>query len=726
MRRFWKGASLGLGALMVAFLFFVAYARVAPPTPSLGAFLAVLKLTAQLGLAGLAVLISIRLLARIPSSYLFTLACSIVLLVYFFGRFKPWGVFWTLLLAVVPVTVLGGGLAIRKRSESRTLWIALPLATGALIYVLYEFFRPGFAVEPPPNAALASDANVQSIDLPNPGEAGAYAVRSTTYGSGRDRHRPEFGDAVDLVTEPVDGSAFIEGWEKRSGWARTRYWGFDAKELPIQGRVWYPDGDGPFPLVLIVHGNHAMEDFSDPGYAYLGELLASRGIVFVSVDENFINSSFSGRLDGLLGRGLETENDARGWLLLKHLEQWRTWNDTAGHAFSGRIDLERLALIGHSRGGEAVAVAAAFNTLSHYPDDASQQFDFGFNLRGIVAIAPVDGQYKPSGRGTPLIDVNYFVLHGSHDGDVQSFAGSRQFERVEFTGGRFRFKSSLYIYGANHGQFNTTWGRTDSSFPFKNVLNLTPILPEADQRQIAGVYISAFLEAVLRDERGYLPLFEDARTGGDWLPDTIYLTHYEDSTHVVVCDFEDDLDLTTASLDGATIASRGFTEWREALVELKSGDKATRAAHLRWDRDEVDEIPTYTVSLPPGLELTSGHELSFTLAAVQADGEEGEPVDVTIELVDASGVAARVPLSRFSLLQPAVEVQVRKSDLFNRTKKTEPVFQSFIFPLAAFVDGTPELDPARLQRIEWRFDVTPKGSVILDNVSFRPARSVQP
>jgi hypothetical protein len=74
---------------------------------------------------------------------------------------------------------------------------------------------------------------------------------------------------------------------------RSRYWGFDVTNLPLNGRVWYPDGDGPFPLALIVHGNHFMMDYSDPGYDYLGQLLASRGIILVSVDQNFLNGSWT-------------------------------------------------------------------------------------------------------------------------------------------------------------------------------------------------------------------------------------------------------------------------------------------------------------------------------------------------------------------------------------------------------------------------------------------------
>ena len=64
-------------------------------------------------------------------------------------------------------------------------------------------------------------------------------------------------------------------------------------------------------MVLVVHGNHNMRDYSDPGYDYLGELLASRGYVLASVDENFIN-----------GR-IRNENDGRGWFLLKHVELFK-------------------------------------------------------------------------------------------------------------------------------------------------------------------------------------------------------------------------------------------------------------------------------------------------------------------------------------------------------------------------------------------------------------------
>ena len=57
-----------------------------------------------------------------------------------------------------------------------------------------------------------------------------------------------------------------------------KYWGFEPNSLPLNARVWFPQDEGLFPLVLIVHGNHEMIEFSDPGYAYLGKLAREPGI----------------------------------------------------------------------------------------------------------------------------------------------------------------------------------------------------------------------------------------------------------------------------------------------------------------------------------------------------------------------------------------------------------------------------------------------------------------
>src|SRR5947209_20409347 len=95
----------------------------------------------------------------------------------------------------------------------------------------------------------------QSITAPNPGEKGTFAVRTLYYGSGTDKRRAEFRDSVTIKTRTVDASPFVST-EPDNAKNREKDWGFGFNKFPINGRVWYPDGAGPFPLVLIVHGNH--------------------------------------------------------------------------------------------------------------------------------------------------------------------------------------------------------------------------------------------------------------------------------------------------------------------------------------------------------------------------------------------------------------------------------------------------------------------------------------
>ncbi len=501
-------------------------------------------------------------------------------------------------------------------------------------------FINGFVRTPPVNAAAQSAANVTPLALPDPSQPGPYPVRTLTYGSGDDRRRSEYGATVDLLTTSVDGSAMIAGW---SG-LRTAYWGFGPEALPRNGRVWYPEGEGPFPLVLIVHGNHPMEDPSDADYAYLGELLAGRGFIVASIDQNFLNLSLAADLFVL--SSLKGENDARGWLVLEHLRLWQAWQTTPGTPFYGKVDLDAIGLIGHSRGGEAVAIAAAFSRLPYHPDDATITFDYDVDIRAVAAIAPVDGQYRPGERRLPLEDVNYLVLHGAHDMDVITFMGARQYARVGFSGDESLFKAALYIYGANHGQFNRDWGRHDLFGPAMQLFNPRVLMPAAEQEQIAKVALGAFLEATLHDESIYRTLFRDPRTAAAWLPDTLYLSQYQDSETVRVATFEEDIDLSTTTLPSGTLRGEHLTIWREQIVPLKNGTLEVPAVYLGWDQTATVETARYTLTLP---ELPPDPEsvLTFALADEPPTAEASRakepraPLDLTLEVRDTAGSVGR-------------------------------------------------------------------------------------
>ena len=604
------------------------------------------------------------------------------------------------------------------------------------------------------------------LEAEHPGTAGPYEVRRLYYGSGTDRRRPEYRDSVSIVTETVDASKLVSLGE--SAGERNGYWGFTPKEFPINGRVWYPEGeprdDRPFPLVLIVHGNHDMKDFSDPGYGYLGELLASRGYVFASVDMNFING------------GIRNENDGRGWFLLKHIDAFKGFAADEATPFHGKIDFDRIALIGHSRGGEAVGHAAAFNRLSRYPDDASLEFDFNHGIRGIIAIAPVDGQYLPTGRLAPVENVNYMVFHGSHDGDVTSFHGLRLYNRLEFSDGGDYFKTAIYMYRANHGQWNTVWGNKDNGPRSARRLDLRGLIDGEAQREFAEIYISAFLETVLRDDPDYMPMFRDHRAIGGWLPETMYITQFESSSFRPLATFEEDIDVTTGTAHGVTLRGDSLGVWREELLDLRSRNRPTtsssqenNALRLGWnnrvagDEGTVRAPASYTLSLPAGLgsewRLGGTSRLDLQLGAVEGrpaprrpkgenenqepsraggddeaarDGtargesdrdEDEQPVDLSVVVTDTDGESASVRLSDYGPIRRPLETAVRRrNDAESFDNQWELVLQSFSIPLADLVEANPDFDPARPREIRLLFDRSAAGTVVVDDIGFSVGR----
>jgi len=553
------------------------------------------------------------------------------------------------------------------------------------------------------------------IEAPDPSQPGPYQVRSLSYGSGS-LHRPEFGQQAELHTQPVDITAMASVSGINAS-VRRDYWGFDLDQAPLNGHVWLPDNtsDGPFPLVLIVHGNDYMTELADTGYAYLGELLASRGFIAVSVDENFLNSFVTGPVGG--------ENDARAWLLLEHIQQWSRWNEDPDSPFYGLVDMDNLAFIGHSRGGEAVVHAAAFAGLAVSPDNAEVKLDYPFRIRSVIAIAPSDGQYEPADQDTPLLDVNYLVLQGNYDADSSSFSGMRQFQRIDFTPDSDWFKSAIYIYRANHGQFNTAWGRYDQGLPKAWLLNTCPILPPEEQRQIAQVFISAFLETTLHDNPAYRTVFQDLRLARTWLPNTLYVSRYGDGHTFLLSEYEEDIDLLSGTLPGVRLGSENLAQLSEGVLRYRhDGSQQNHVAFLTWE----DGRGTYRLELPPdfatqfGIDASS--DLVFDLADLADWNAEDRPLDMTIELVDASGERAQLSLTDYAAIYPPLPARFTKWPLWEQERyvaPSEPVLQTVSIPMADFAATNPSFDLETVNTIHWIFDRSPEGNIALDRIGFR-------
>ena len=280
------------------------------------------------------------------------------------------------------------------------------------------------------------------------------------YGSGIDKR--DVYRNPEIITKMFDGSEYLQltGLPKKY---RELQWGFGMDNLPLNAKVWYPQEKGKFPLIMMIHGNH-FGDRSEEGYDYLGKELSGKDYIFISIDENFLNSDpFLGSLSG--------EGELRARLILEHLRLWQEWERDANNKFYGRVDLNNITLIGHSKGGEAAVIAAALN----------EKEQLGFKIRNIIQIAP--------GVEEPIkLQANYLLILGGYDSDRYTFEGKKQYDKM------IGLKSLIYIPYANHVKFNSVWGETDLPVPKSWLLNQQPILSSQKQQDLTKEYISAFLE----------------------------------------------------------------------------------------------------------------------------------------------------------------------------------------------------------------------------------------
>lgn len=220
---------------------------------------------------------------------------------------------------------------------------------------------------------------------------------------------------------------------------------------------------GPYPLVVLIHGNHGncrrAGTLTDDGcatttdhecheagwttvpnaegLAYLAETIAAQGHVAVTISANALNC----RDDYILERAN---------LVVSHVAQWAAWNGAGdapfGTTFSGAIDLERVGLIGHSRGGEAVGHAPSVLRSRPIP---------GVRIASVFAIAPTD-YHDPQ-----VVDAPYAVLLPSCDGDVSTLEGMNTYDRsvVRDDG---RYQAQVLFSRANHNYFSTEWRQDDN------------------------------------------------------------------------------------------------------------------------------------------------------------------------------------------------------------------------------------------------------------------------
>ncbi|MBO5667372.1 MAG: chlorophyllase, partial [Firmicutes bacterium] len=513
----------------------------------------------------------------------------------------------------------------------------------------------------------------------------------------------DYGPSEPLEPDPISLTSYMFRSDDLTGIFVDNYLGYDISEVPMRGRVWYPADEVDCPVLFIAHGNHSIMTDSYLGYDYLGEYLASHGYVVVSVDQNACNM-------------LSGENDARAVLLLEHIELLLSYNGEEANPLYSVLDPDNISIAGHSRGGEMVATAYLFNEYDHYPENAVVRFDYHFNIRSLIAIAPTVNQYKPADHSVEVENVNYLLLHGASDRDVTDFMGMSQYENVTFSGEGDYIKSALYIAGANHGQFNSLWGEYDCKGVEVTLLNTESLLSEREQQTITSLFVKVFLDVTLLGDDSCRSLLTDWEDYSAQLPETVYVQCHEESGFLPIADFEEDSEVATATLDGARLYVKGVNWWTEELMDF-AGRTAydTHALRLRWK-----ESASLSIHLPV-TDMTDT-VLSFDICDLDAGAlEEGDYdlLDAVVTLKDTGGNTVTARLIDHAIIYPVLSVKTDKLDFLFDTPTAKEAFATVSIPVDAFVLDGEGIDLSRIREIKMTF--SGGGEIALDNIGITPA-----
>ncbi len=514
--------------------------------------------------------------------------------------------------------------------------------------------------------------------------------------------------------------------------------GFAGRKGELRAAVWLPaDAPGRRPVAVFLHGRHEACSGGTPsdagwpcgkgqtvipshlGYAAAAQALASNGVVVVSISANAINA-----LDGTYaddGGAL-----ARGQLVLDHLALLQRADAGSEPRLSsrlvGKLDLQHVGLMGHSRGGDGVVRAALLNAQRKQP----------FGIVSVMPLAPTD-----FGR-TTLPDVDTAVVLPYCDGDVSDLQGQHFFDDSRTAYGDDVLRSSVLVMGANHNFFNSTW--TPATYPKASsddwwddtdpvcgakAKGTTRLSPSA-QYAVGTSLVSGFFRLTLAGEQQFLPYFDgsgrvpsalgtaDVRVSAS-LPGAtrLDLAPFTRATAAVT---------TTGDLRGTTCASSDGIAAGATLPTCVSGDTIAPDYVQAWLAPSVPATPALHVT-PTGTatggevrvavdaahgDLSSAVALSLRLTP---DDRARTAADVSLRLTDAAGATASVRLSdvsRAGALLPGSSSVPRKT-----------LLQEARVPLASFTG----VDLASIRQVAV---VVPRGrtGLLLSDLSAVPASSL--
>lgn len=313
----------------------------------------------------------------------------------------------------------------------------------------------------------------------------------------------------------------------------------DADNLGVckpftRGRIFFPkSGELPLPgpIVVFCHGQAPLAGCNIPFYRGFDRLLkciASNGMIAVSI---------------------ECSNDdnqlARANRILQQLARIKSVIASKGVALAGS---EPLALVGHSNGGEAVALAG----------EAIRSGAIKNSFAAVQAVVQLSPSYNP-GQTYSLHQYtkNHLVIHAALDGNVAPLRGVSHYEdafsiaMIKKQGTTNSIQSLIYLLGGSHtgfsdAEWNNACGASFFNGDFLTLPERVNMLKYLGQSFVVGAYVAGFLRMALKSDSALKPWFTGdviptfqhpiAEVQADWnAKGGVHVLHAEASGTIVLC-----------------------------------------------------------------------------------------------------------------------------------------------------------------------------------------------
>ena len=507
------------------------------------------------------------------------------------------------------------------------------------------------------------------------------------------------------------------------------------RNMPVRlnGIIAVPEGvGGPYPVVVILHGNHPgcpipegdmvdrwpcdpeLERPNYRGFDYLVSRLAVRGYIALSINVNAENT---------FGFGEPVPIERLRQLVDLHLKRLSIASSGGENKFGvdlkGRADLNRLAFIGHSQGGEG-----AYWLTQKFSLDTPESFkNLGYGpVYGILMIAP-----SANFGGAEQARVPIAVILPACDNDVFQQDGQLFYEITRLDPKQSGWAASVWLERANHNYFNNTL--SDEALSRQGRPDCEPLLQPEVQQGFLSKYTLDFLAKIFnQDTEATMHLGMDfqseVRSELYGLPAQVAsLAPGKDRLPLLIPTSTAELE---TNLAGGSVTAEGlmitYCEEGYYVPAMKPGSEPCKRVNLIIPGNPAMIVTSWPesgaalrFSLPEGSDLSQFTAISLRAAIdpLSSLNKIDTNQAFSIQLIDKQGNIASMPTR---VDEPALrfpEGYIEKNDTFNGGWFTGRVPLTSIRML---LKNFPGVNLTEIKEIILKFDQSSSGTLFISDI----------